>query len=87
MPFASAYVLAFCHCILEHRIRFKVGFILERCLAIPISCRTNNASSMLFYVMVMSTVGNSGRQKTKQNDKTFTGFIVFVQHNVITGSN
>lgn len=35
MSFASGYVLAYCHCISEHRIRFKVGFILERCLAIP----------------------------------------------------
>ena len=48
MPLASAYVLALCHCILEHGIRFKVGFILERCLAIPKSRRTNNSSSMLF---------------------------------------
>ena len=48
MPFASAYVLVLCHCILEHRIRFNVGFILEGCLAIPKSRRTNNASSMLF---------------------------------------
>lgn len=48
MPFVSAYVLASCPYISEHRIRFKVGFILERCLAIPKSRRINNASSMLF---------------------------------------
>lgn len=48
MSFASAYVLAFCLCIKEHRIRFKVGFILGRRLAMPKWCRTNNASSMLF---------------------------------------
>ena len=48
MPFASAYVLVMCHYISEHRIRFKVGFILERRLAMPTIHGTNNSSSMLF---------------------------------------
>ena len=47
MPVASAYVLAMCHCISEQRIRLKVDYLLERCLAIPKSRRTDNASSML----------------------------------------
>ena len=48
MPFAFAYVLAFCHCISEHRIRFKFSFTCGRRLATPNECRTNNTSSMLF---------------------------------------
>ena len=30
MSFVSVYVLASCHYILEHRIRFKVGFIFGK---------------------------------------------------------
>ena len=48
MPFASAYVMVLYHCILKHRIRLKVGFILGRRLAMPAIHGTNNASSMLF---------------------------------------
>ena len=52
MPFVSAYVLALCHYISEHRIRFKVGFTCGRRLAMPNECRTNNASSMLFRCII-----------------------------------
>jgi hypothetical protein len=51
MPFASAHVLVCNHYILKYRIRFNVGFILERSLAIPNMRRTNNASSMLFCIV------------------------------------
>ena len=48
-----------------HRIRFKVGFILERRLAMPKWCRTNNASSMLFCIYNRHPLGTQDDTKNE----------------------